>query len=83
MEIYKLDPDTTKLESVANVTGEENLGTVISGDGSSSACNKWINAIMVSMASIVIFPASFLLAIKEEADPCGVFPGYPDSFQDS
>ena len=73
MEIYKLDPDTMKLESVANVTGEENLGTIISGDGSGSVCNKWLNAIMTILASIVVFPASYWL-LKEKQIPSGVSP---------
>lgn len=70
MEIYKVNPDTMRVESIANVTGEENMGTVISGDGSGSACNIWIDAIGTSLAAIVVFPASYWL-LKKKQMPSG------------
>jgi hypothetical protein len=75
MEIYKLQPDTMSLESIANITG-----AVVSGIGSGDTCKTWIKMIMYSLASIVVFPASYwLLFIKEI--PSGMAPAVLMAFE--
>jgi hypothetical protein len=67
MEIYKLQPDTMSLESIANITGEK------SDIGSGDTCNTWIKMIICSLASIVVFPASYWLLVIKEI-PSGMAP---------
>jgi hypothetical protein len=73
MEIYKLQPDTMSLESIAYITGEESMGTVVSGIGSGDTCKKWIKMIICILASIVVFPASYWLLVIKEI-PSGMAP---------
>jgi hypothetical protein len=80
MEIYKLQPDTMSLESIANITGEESMGTVVSGIGSGDTCKTWIELIMCSLASIVVFPASYWLLVIKEI-PSGMAPAVLMAFK--
>jgi hypothetical protein len=73
MEIYKLQPDTMSLESIAYITGEESMGTVVSGIGSGDTCKTWIKMIICILASIVVFPASYWLLVIKEI-PSGMAP---------
>jgi hypothetical protein len=80
MEIYKLQPDTMSLESIAHITGEESMGTVVSGIGSSDTCKTWTEMIMYSLASIVVFPASYWLLVIKEI-PSGMAPAVLMAFE--
>jgi hypothetical protein len=80
MEIYKLQPDAMKFEPIAYITGEESMGTVVSGIGSGDTCKTWIKMIMYSLASIVVFPASYWLLVIKEI-PSGMAPAVLMAFE--
>jgi len=71
MEVFKLSPVTMTLESIANITGDQNMGAVISGSG--PACDLWVNLITTGLAAIAVFPAAVWLMNKKQI-PAGSVP---------